>query len=695
MRYLFVFTTFFLLFITEISFSQVQMDTGFQLLEKGNFKEAKVFFESVLQQVPDNKTAKLCYGRAVGLSGNPEKATGIFTELLTTYPNDFEIQLNYAESLLWNNKFTDAKEYYEQLLLKDNQSFPAVLGYANTLSNLKMYDEALINVNKALEISPGNPNALTSKKYIRLGNAYQLQQQKQLEESVTVLQQNLTDFPGDRATLSQIANVFIIKNDLENAEKSYLNLSSNKIDSIISLNGLSLVKHLQTKNKKALELSENAMLKIENIDNASITKQTKERYIQALIWNKKFKKAELEITNLKQEFPNKNWVLALSATQHTYKSNFKKSIEDYVQIMQNDSTSFDGNLGIANVYFADKNYQASFDAAHKTLTFFPEQKDALQLIKKLHQNFTPFIEQRIAYSFDSGDNKSFTSQTNLTYPLSLKLEANAGFSFKQTENPILQNDASSNYFTAGLNYLLSNRIYLKSLFGINSVSSSTDSYQQFLMRLSARIKPANLQDLEIGYLKKLEDFNADLLARKIVSDNYFLEYNLNTNFNLGWFTQYLYTTQNDNNTRHLLFTSLYYKLMEQPVLKTGLNYQFISFKDQVPTIYFSPETFHNMEVFAEILKDVNAIKPKNWYYHFLGASGIQIIESNDSQFTYRIQGKLGYKFSDRVNFHFYGQHTNIASATTAGFTFTEFGVYLKWYLASKSKVFHEQTSEME
>ena len=150
-----------------------------------------MFFETVLKEYPENKTAKLCYGRAVGLLGNSEKAVSIFTDLLKVYPSDFEIKLNYAESLLWNKNYSDAKTFYEGLIKEDDKSFPALLGYANTLSNLKIYDKALIFVNQALEVLPGNPNALTSKKYIYLGYAYQNQQAQNYEEAEKLLKENV------------------------------------------------------------------------------------------------------------------------------------------------------------------------------------------------------------------------------------------------------------------------------------------------------------------------------------------------------------------------------------------------------------------------------------------------------------------------------------------------------------------------
>jgi hypothetical protein len=44
-----------------------------------------------------------------------------------------------------------------------------------------------------------------------------------------------------------------------------------------------------------------------------------------------------------------------------YRSDFKESI-GYYSILENDSKSFDGNLGIANAYYADGETHKSLDA---------------------------------------------------------------------------------------------------------------------------------------------------------------------------------------------------------------------------------------------------------------------------------------------------------------------------------------------
>lgn len=192
-----------------------------------------------------------------------------------------------------------------------------------------------------------------------------------------------------------------------------------------------------------------------------------------------------------------------------------------------------------------------------------------------------------------------------------------------------------------------------------------------------------MQDLELGYKREIQNFNADLVDKEIVANNYYLNYNLGTNFNLGWFTQYFYTTQSDYNKRNLLFTSLYYNFLSKPILKGGLNYQYISFKDQVPTVYFSPRKFNAYEVFIDFLKDEKAAEKKSAFYTLSLATGYQFIENGNKQSTYRVQAKFGYKFSDRLLANIYGLRSNIASAAATGFTYTETGFRFRWLFASK------------
>ena len=78
-------------------------------------------------------------------------------------------------------------------------------------------------------------------------------------------------------------------------------------------------------------------------------------------------------------------LLALSATLSIYKSDFKDSILYYQSILNNDTKSFDGNLGIANAYYANGEIDKSYSAVYKTLTVSEKQNDATNFLKKLNE----------------------------------------------------------------------------------------------------------------------------------------------------------------------------------------------------------------------------------------------------------------------------------------------------------------------
>ena len=680
-------TILFFLFFSLQSFGQ-EMKEGFTYLETGLYNKAEVFFEEILKEYPANKTARLCYGRSVGLNGDAKKAVVLFKKLQEDYPTDFEVKLNYSESLLWNKNYTKAKTYYKTLLKENSKSFPALLGYANTLSNLNEFEEALIYADKALIVLPGNKNALVSKKYMRLGLANKKIQTKEYELSEALLKENLKTFNNDTETLVNLANLYLISDQIEKAKKTYETLGESSENKLISLNGVSLAQHLIGNNKKALNTSKSALEIIDKNTTKTLKNKTTERYIQALIWNKKYALATKAIRQLLDDNENpENWMLSLRATLNIYKSDFKKSLEDYRLILKKDSASFDGNLGQANTLKAFGFFNKAYTSAEKTLQFYENQKDAMNFIKQLDLNFTPFIETKASYSFDNGNNEANAYDINAEIPFSTRFKVLTNYNYRTTSNSFTNLEAVTNNFLLGASYQLLNNLTVKGSLGVTSSNSDIKKYNQLLTDISIKIKPFKLQNLELGYKRDLQNFNAALLNEEIIQNNLILNYSVNTNFDLGWYTQYYYTFQSDENTRNLFFTSLYYNILEKPSIKGGFNYQNISFKESVNT-YFSPSKFNAIEVFINIIKEEAATKNKEWFYTLSAATGYQYIEEGDKQSTYRIQAKLGYKFSERSLINFYGTKSNIASTaasatTTASFTFSEFGLRFKWIFLKK------------
>ena len=71
----------FLLFSMQVM-SQTSMDAGFQMLENQKYQEAEGFFEKILKDDVNNKTAQICLARAKGLGGDATAALNILKNLV-------------------------------------------------------------------------------------------------------------------------------------------------------------------------------------------------------------------------------------------------------------------------------------------------------------------------------------------------------------------------------------------------------------------------------------------------------------------------------------------------------------------------------------------------------------------------------------------------------------------------------------
>nr|WP_297784843.1 tetratricopeptide repeat protein [uncultured Allomuricauda sp.] len=670
--------TYILIFMVTIQGVQAQteMETGFQLLEKGDFSQAENFFGDFLKENPDNKTAQICYGRAVGLNGNPHKANTLFNGMMERHPDDYEVRINYYESFLWGNQFKAAEKLYASLVEDYPNKFGAVLGYANTLSNLQKYDMALYWIEKALVLEPGNTSAITSKKYMNLGLANTLVQAQDYDEAKIKLKTIFKDFPNDKETLLNLANLYLITKQTDSAKASYRKLAINAKDSVVALNGIALAEHIGENDKVALKVAMQSKNKVKTIDDNELKEKTFERYAQALIWNRKFIKANKYIDGLSSQFGDRNWVLVLKATLGMYTGNIKTSLQYYDAILAIDSTSFDGNLGKANALFALGRIEEAYAATNKTLLVFENQKDAQGLIEKINVQYSPYVQETASYSFDNGNNLAYATNTTVNLPLSTKVQSSVNYQYRLTENAETSAKANTHTATVGLTYALMPKLKVVGVAGMNNAQFDGNGYTQPILNAKLVTEPYRLQNLELGYQREVQNFNTDLIEREIMMQHYGLNYNLGSNVGLGWYTQLMHTKQSDNNKRDLLFTSLYYTALRKPNLKFGLNYQYLTFADQVPTIYFSPEKYQTGELFAE----VSGKFARNSTYRINAATGLQQVEDDDITSIFRIETNLKHQFTKRLSGALYGKYSNIASATAAGFQFTEIGIQLKWLL---------------
>lgn len=666
-----IFSVFLLLiFSLQICFGQNPLNPGFQMLETGKFSEAVIFFENHLKTDPDNPTALLCYGRGLGLSGKPDKALEIFNKLKKDSPESFEVDLNIAEAYMWGKDFQIAKSKYIILSKKDTASFSANLGLANAYSELQNYDSALVYVEKALLIQPTNGNALVSRKYMRLGKSSKLIGIGKLGEAEGYLIKILEENPKDLDAVINIGNLYGIMEQNQKAIERYqslLEIPSKKVDSAI---GIAQVKFKQKKLKEALSWAQKA---VEFADSSEIVK-AKVAKINALGWNKKFKQAFIEIDSLESNYPkNKEDIIATKGRLSIWSKGFKMGANYYLKLLEINPKSFEGNLGYADANYAMGLNNHSFDYVNKTLQIYPDQADAARFLDKLYSGHDPTIISNVFFSQDNGKNasKNYLLRLNLDPgPLTktfLSYYQRDVFNInKKSEN------IAVNTFTVGASHRQNEILKYGGSFGI--IQSA--NLKRFTAEVNTEWKLGKYQSAELNYREEIQTFNAELISKNLKQQNLNINYNLFLPSKIGLYSQVIYTKMSDQNTRSLIFSSLYYLVSDAPILKAGVNYGGFGFKNQVPTIYFSPDKFRNYELFLAS-ENFNNPKAKLLYQGTL-AAGYQKISIEKFQSIYRFDLKVGTKVTSRGMAMLYFLRSNSAASSVQGFTYNEWGINARY-----------------
>jgi len=674
-------------FTYSFSWSQ-EMKAGFHLLEKGSFEKAEVFFAKVLKNYPRNKTAKICYGRATGLAGKPEEALKIFEELDHLYPNDVEILLNRSESYLWMNDSKSAILSYLHLLSMDSTLFAATLGIANSYSLDHQYEKAYQYIGKAQMLQPGNAQVQQSRKYIILGLSNQLASEKNAyKEALVLLEQNFAINPNDQESLRLKATILLISEVYPEALSVYKSLN-NEVESVI---GQSVIVHLMGDDKQALSFSEKNLKLIPNLDKNE-KNQVYSNYISALLWNNQIKEAGIFLDSIMYDDPENKVYLLSKAQIAIYKGDFPAGIKSYDEYLNYSPTEFGANLGKADAKHAlgidDQAYQQAF----KTLTYYPGQKDVNSFITSLNKAHGSFTAATVLYG--SSSDGSQMNGYQLTGFVGLSPLSNMTVTYLRK---VLSSESGTSSIREAISFSSAKRFnkWLKingglSLAKVNFNETQNDqSFQNF--QLSTNLRISKSQNLTLGYLSEIQDFNEALLKQNLKTSHFSIK---NSFFwklkGLGWYTEVYRSFYSDSNSRNLIFNSLYKTIYAFKPLKFGLNHLLLNFKESRPEAYYSPIFYNQFEVFTELNFKENKNLPLGLNWNF--ATGYQITEGL-SQLTWRTGLRASKEFGKWSMLLKCGYST-IASTQTNGFSHFSLEGQVK-LLLGKKPIFYRKISKAD
>ena len=643
------------------------MTNGYQMLESGQLKQAVDFFQEVLEDYPENKTANICLGRAVGLSGNPSRALQIFAKANELYPNDFELGLNIAEAYLWNNLPKQSLEVYTSLLIENSENYTANLGTANCYYELQDYENALLYIENAISIQPNNLDTYNSKKYILLAFAAKKTDEFDYRSAIDYLNVILEFKPLDTHALLNKGINFIKLENYKLAENSFQTLIDHNlelVESNILLSHLSMLKH---KNKDAILYSERAIEAADLETEAQFLRANIQR-INALGAAKKFKIADKLLSDLQDEFGDLAVISMARARLKVWNRDANLGLDIYEELER----SYDVCMGEAEAHIAMFNRSEALDLLDEALTFNPYSHDALRLKQELINKKRASVEVGVNISNDDGGNEANEVYARLNKPMGDQHLLHLFVGSRNAYNNSINTGAKQIQLFVGDRIRFNRKWILNTAMGLSTTFNQGPLNTVAMGDLNYQINKNH--SLNVGYNRESLRYSSDLIKSGLISNKLSAIYQFGSPKKPGLVVQYYKSIYNDANMNDGFLASLYYEISSFPLLKVGANATYISFNEQKPLEYFSPEKYKMAEVFLQA-GNIYDDKAK-FTYSVMVAVGKQQIENNQIETAQRIDIQLGYQFKSKVSVSVNYFTNSAANANLKAYSFQRFGLKL-------------------
>ncbi len=642
--------------IISVKSNGQNFDEGFDFLNSGDYAQAEIFFSKKLDSFPNSLNAIVGYGRAIGLGGRVKEANDLFAKNHELYPKNKDISMNYAESQLWLGDYAKAKKSYQELLTKYPDDAVVKFQLANIYSNLNQQDSAVFYINQALNIDPQNEGFLNSKKHIYLAYAYDQSMRQNYDTALVILDSLDVEFPNEEKVLFTKANTYMMAGEYKKANSLYQKGLDMNYDSKEGNYGMA-VSHLSLSNlQRAMTYAKNNF----------VNPTARDSSILALAY-------------LKTNRPNSALSLMNDSTKNIFGIAEYMSLKNHPEkaeewISANDDNSRSMLSAKINYAIKARNKSAANMGLANYESSFKKDKSFRQLQNSYDNSFAAQLNSKNGYGFDSDSSTNYFSENTLRLPIGEKLFLSTKLNYKKLVALRESEETDIFNFGIGLRYLVKEQFEFYALPSFYRAAEM--DIEQITYALGIKFKADASQEFHLGSYTEVQDFNINLLKAQLLNTHYFLNYSLNIRQKYGIFTQLYYTDWSDGNTRKLFYGSLYRILKLAPSVKTGINYQYFSFDLQKSDLYFSPEKFQLIEYFAELFQSEDAYS-KNFYKAFVGL-GIQNIDLNKNQFTYRVEAEYGVKNRKGNYLSAFVQRSNAASTSISGFTYTQLGIRFRW-----------------
>ena len=630
----------FLVVISTGSLFGQNMDEGFRMLESGEYHDAKSFFQEVLEKNSENKTANICFGRALGLSGSPAEALALFYQLSERHPGDQEVNLNLAEAYLWNDNASEASQLYSAIIDSDPSSVSGHIGLANSQAKMRDYQAALNTLDNSYIKNSGLVYIDELRNSIRLG----------------------------------YADALIKKDSYADAKSQYELIMNSDSDNIPALIGLTNVSYLLDKKRDCLDYATQAL---EFSPEGQPSDNVVANLIQAHIWNHQYGEATQLIRATYTTEQQKSYYHRYMARMAIQRRSYSPALSHYNELLTRDADDIEAWAGRTDALLALDSIVPAMKTIDAGIDLHPQSTDLGRLKHKSYRKLAPTLLTDTKYSRDSGQDQSVDISVNPIIPVSQSIALLADLGIRNVYNQLADTDLILSRYSGGIRFKLLANTTLTAIGGISQINDQENDPSLVNYDINGHTKQGP-HEIKLGFRRSFQDYNFTLLSDRISQRQLYADYSVSNVKGLGLFTQYVYSQLSDQNTNHLVYASVYKALKRRPFIKLGASVQYITFDISESVPYFSPDQFWAQELFIDIVRTPDLLKAQGVTYLITGAIGSQQIDDMSASLTYRAQLKLGYLFDSGIHIELYGLHTNVASSNASGFTFSQVGLSTKW-----------------
>lgn len=473
------------------------------------------------------------------------------------------------------------------------------------------------------------------------------------------------------------AQILLLKGDISlqakefgEAVKTYLQLLPLNFEPTITQINLSYALFMNHKPAKALQYAKAAWEQSPENKNAIVN------HFNALLWNTKTKEAAVFLAEQESKLAEDQvWVMKarLQSTSGNYRQGFKHYqnlvdkypnkhyVQEYAEVLlgKKEVAASQKLIEASEKLFSENEYlilqekiqPTQFQSVGTEFVFFEDIGDNIRIENSVYWQQKEDSKYRISIR---------AGLSSITAPQSKEVNSKfAGLTIRERWNATWSGQTDIN------------------LQNVSPSEGENNSYTAVTAKQFIKFQPTDRRMFGAFVSTDVLNFTASLLESNIRLYNLGYVTHLMMDGKNGFYSEGSYGLISDDNTQAKVFGSFYHLFSTTPLIKAGVNFSALSFKDNSITAYFSPEKYLSTELFADYNTAIPGVS--NLFLNTQLAGGFQKIEDGNWETAFRLQTELSLK-TKRFNTSLKYQTSDVASNSGAGYRFDWLtaGLVYKW-----------------